>query len=175
MLYSLMTRGAAGEHHREVAGHNRYIADGFGCDFTKARVTLRLKGELLPHGARLHFLCQGVHNSICTGWLLTGQSLEVTTDWSEQSVVCLTDEQQWTCLGSRHDRTDYYGPTPLETVLGDANVDILFVLYPLDVTPMGPINGDPHVLRPERDYPIWRSRLPEGYVMLDEVRIDFPS
>ena len=23
--------------------------------------------------------------------------------------------------------------------------------------------------------PVWRSRLPEGYVMLDEVRIEFPG
>jgi hypothetical protein len=32
--------------------------------------------------------------------------------------------------------------------------------------------GDRHRLRPEKDYPVWRSRLPEGYVMLDEVCID---
>jgi hypothetical protein len=38
---------------------------------------------------------------------------------------------------------------------------------------MGPLHGDPHRLRPERDYPVWRSRLPEGYLMLDEVRIEF--
>ena len=28
--------------------------------------------------------------------------------------------------------------------------------------------------RPGRDYEIDRSRLPEGYVMMDEFRIDFP-
>ena len=50
---------------------------------------------------------------------------------------------------------------------------ILFVLSPLDVAPMGPLAGNPHLLRPERDYPVWRSRLPEGYVLLDEVRIEF--
>jgi hypothetical protein len=38
---------------------------------------------------------------------------------------------------------------------------------------MGPLDSDPHRLRPERDYPVWRSRLPEGYVYLDEVRIEF--
>ena len=67
--------------------------------------------------------------------------------------------------------SDYYGTIPLETVLRDVNTDILFVLHPLDVAPMGPLAGDPHRLRPERDYPVWRSRLPEGYVQLDEVRI----
>lgn len=173
LLYMLFTAGAAGEHHREVAGPNRYISGGFGTDFTAARMTLRLQGEFVRRGSQLHLLCQGVHDGICTGWLLTGQAFEVTSDWSEQTVVCVPDEQQWTCLGSRHDRTDYYGRTPLSTVLADVNTDILLVLYPLDVAPMGPIGGDRHVLRPERDYPVWRSRLPEGYVMLDEVRIEF--
>jgi hypothetical protein len=50
----------------------------------------------------------------------------------------------------------------LERVLRDVNTDILLVLYPLDAAPMGPLAGDPHRLRPERDYPVWRSRLPEG-------------
>lgn len=175
LLYMLFTAGSAGEHHREVAGPNRYVSGGFGTNFTDARITLRLKGELLARGARLQVLCQGVHNRICTGWLLTGQEFEVTSDWSEQTITCVPDEQQWTCIGSRHDRSDYYGRTPLPTVLGDANADILFVLSPLDVAPMGFIDGDPHTLRPERDYPVWRSRLPEGYVMLDEVRIEFPD
>jgi len=119
-------------------------------------------------------LVQGVHNEICTGWLLTGQPISVTPDWSEQTITAVPDESQWKCLGSRHDRTDYYGSNPLKTVLGDVNADILLVLYPLDVAPMGPIDGDPHHLRPEKDYPVWRSRLPEGYVMLDKIQIDFP-
>lgn len=175
LLYMLFTSGAASEHQREVAGPNRYIAGGFGTDFTNARVTLRLRGEVLARGSRLHLLCQGVHDGICTGWLLTGQAFAVATDWSEQTVVCVPDERQWTCLGSRHDRTDSYGHTPLANVLGDVNADILLVLHPLDVAPMGPIDGDPHRRRPERDYPVWRSRLPEGYVMLDEARIEFPG
>lgn len=175
LLYMLYTQGKAGEHHRETAGANRYLAAGFGTDFTDARVTLRLRGELHAMGTRLHLLCQGVHDGICTGWLLTGQSFEVTQDWSEQTVNCAPDDSQWTCLGSRHDRSDYYGSTPLRTVLADANADILLVLYPLDIVPMGPLSGDPHRLRPERDYPVWRHRLPEGYVMLDDIRIEFPD
>lgn len=175
LLYMLLTRGAPGEHQREVAGPNRFIAGHFGTDFTDARVTLRLKGELEAHGARLSLLVQGFHDGVCTGWLLTGQSIDVTSDWSERTVVCTPDESQWSCLGSRHDRVDYYGRTPLSQVLEDVNADILLVLHPLDVVPMGPLDGDPHRLRPERDYPVWRSRLPEGYVMLDEVRIEFPD
>ena len=172
LLFMILTRGAPGEYLREVSGPNRFVASGFGTDFTNARMTLRLKGELLAQGTKLHLLVQGVHGGICTGWILTGQSFEVTPDWSEQTVTCLPDEAQWTCLGSRHDRADYYGRTPLKTVLADSNADILLVLYPLDVQPMGPINGDRHVLRPEKDYPVWRSKLPEGYVLLDEVRIE---
>ena len=49
----------------------------------------------------------------------------------------------------------------------------MLVLFPLDVSPMGPLDGDPRILRPERDYPVWRHRLPEGYVTLNEVRIEF--
>ena len=37
------------------------------------------------------------------------------------------------------------------------------------------INGDPHLLRPVKDDPVWRSQLPRGYVTLDEVRITFPE
>ena len=36
--------------------------------------------------------------------------------------------RQWTCLGSRHDRSDFYGRTPLKTVLSDVNANILLVL-----------------------------------------------
>ena len=35
------------------------------------------------------------------------------------------------------------------------------------------VDGEPHILRPERDYPVWRSRLPEGYVVMDTVEIEF--
>jgi hypothetical protein len=173
LLYMLNTRGKPGEHQREVQGENRFIQAGFPTDFTNARITLRLKGEVEAKGARLLLLCQAVKDGICSGWLLKGQPFSVTPDWSEQSVTAVLDPAQWVCLGSRHDRTDYYAEIPLETVLRDVNTDILLVLYPLTIAPMGPLEGDPHRLRPEKDYPVWRSRLPEGYVLLDEVRIEF--
>jgi len=173
LLYMLNTGGKPGEHQREAEGENRFIKGGFPTDFRNARVTLRLKGELEARGAKLVLLCQAVQNGICSGWLLTGQPFRVTDEWTEQTAVAVPDQKQWTCLGSRHDRADFYGEIPLETVLRDVNTDILLVLKELDVVPMGPLAGDPHILRPERDYPVWRSRLPEGYVLLDEVRIDF--
>jgi hypothetical protein len=173
LLFMLLTRGSPGEHQREVAGENRFVRGGFGTDFRDARLSVRIRGELLDRGANLCLLCQAVQGGICSGWLLTGQPLRVTPEWTTQSIQCICDERQWTCLGSRHDRADYYGHIELARVLGDVNADILFVLYPLEISPMGLIAGDPHRLRPEKDYPVWRSRLPEGYVMLDEVRIDF--
>ena len=173
LLYILNTRGKAGEHQREVAGDNRFVAGGFPTDFRHARLTLRLKGELETKGAQLVLLCQAVQDNICSGWLLTGQPFHVTSEWGEQTLSAVPDATQWTCLGSRHDRTEYYGTMPLETVLCDVNTDILLVLHPLDVVPMGPQYVDPHRQRPEKDYPVWRSRLPEGYVMLDEAQIEF--
>ncbi|MCC7262942.1 MAG: hypothetical protein IT369_10510 [Candidatus Latescibacteria bacterium] len=173
LLYMLNTGGRPGEHQREVEGENRFVKGGYPTNFLGARFSLRLKGELEAKGAQLVLLCQAVHEGICSGWLLTGKPFQVTPEWSEQTVTLDPDPAQWTCLGSRHDRADYYGVLPLERVLGDVNTDILLVLHPLDVVPMGPLVGDPHRLRPERDYPVWRGRLPEGYVLLDEVRIDF--
>lgn len=173
MLYVLITVGPQAEHYNDVAGRNRFIEGGFPTDFTDARVTVRLKGELEAKGAQMLLLCQGTQDGLGSGWLLTGQPLEVTDEWSEQTIRLDPDPAQWKCLRSRHDRTDYYGELPLTTILGDANADILFVLYPLQVEPMGTIDGDPHLLRPEKDYPVWRSRVPEGYILLDSVRIEF--
>jgi len=173
LLYMLNTRSRASEHQREVEGENRFVRDQFPTEFTDARITLRLKGELEAKGAQLLLLCQAVQNGICSGWLLVGQPFDVTTDWSEQTVTAAVDPAQWVCLGSRHDRADFYGEIPLETVLRDVNTNILLVLHPLNIEPMGTIMDDPHRLRPEKDYPVWRSRLPEGYLLLDEVQIEF--
>ncbi len=175
LLAMLLTRGPFGEHQREVAGENHFVTGGFGTNFTNAKITLRLKGELLASGASFCFLAQSIQNGICSGWLLTGQPFEVTADWSEQTVVAVPDASQWTSLGSRHDRNDFYGNIELPRVLSDVNTNILLVLYPLDIAPMGPLAGDLHRLRPEKDYPVWRSRLPEGFVLIDEVRIEFSA
>ena len=117
LLYMLNTTGKPGEHQREVQGENRFVRGGFPTDFTHARMTLRLRGEVEAKGAQLLLLCQAVQGGICSGWLLTGQPFRVTPDWSEQTVTAVPDPAQWTCLGSRHDRTDFYGEIPLPTVL----------------------------------------------------------
>lgn len=175
LVAMLLTRGPFGEHQREVAGENRFVSGGFGPDFTNAKITLRLKGELLAHGARFCLLVQSIQEGICSGWMLTGQPFEVTPEWTTQTIIARPDPREWTPLGSRHDRTDFYGTIDLSKVLANVNTNILLVLYPLDVVPMGPLAGDPHRLRPEKDYPVWRSRLPEGYILIDEARIEFSA
>ena len=73
----------------------------------------------------------------------------------------------------RHDRADMYGVKPLDKVLSNIDVNIMLVMFPLVIEPMGPLDADPHILRPERDYPVWRSKLPEGYVTMDKIEIQF--
>lgn len=173
--FALNTTGVQSEHQREVAGPNGFVQGGYGTDFTDAKLTFRLRGELLERGARLVLLFQGSHRGICAGWALTEQPVRVTSDWSIQTISPTASESQWTPMGARHDRSDSYGRVALRTVLADVNVNVILVLFPLTIEPMGPIDGDRHLLRPERDYPVWRSRLPEGYIELDEVQIQFAT
>jgi hypothetical protein len=173
MVFCLNTKGPFGELLKEVAGVNGFVAGENPLDFTNAKMTLRLKGELIQNGAELVLLVQGADEGITTGWMLTGQPFEVTPGWSEQTITLNPDASQWTCLGARNDRLDYYGRNSLESVLGNVNINFMLILFPLTVAPMGELKGDPHLLRPERDYPVWRSRLPEGYITLDSVKLEF--
>src|SRR3990170_1912237 len=66
LLFMLNTRGKAGEHQREVQGQNHFIRCGYPTNFTNARITLRLKGELEAKGARLVLLCQAVQEDLCS-------------------------------------------------------------------------------------------------------------
>ena len=174
MLFSLMTTGPGfGEAYMEAGGINHFVEGGFPTDFRNAKLSVRLKGELEARAAKLVLLIQASVGGLTSGWALTGRPLVVKPDWSEQTIIAAPDPALWTCMGSRHDRTNTYGKIDFLTVLRDVNVDIILILFPLDVVPMGPIKGEPHILRPEKDYPVWRSRLPEGYVTLDELRIEF--
>src|SRR5215467_4592452 len=53
--YILMTAGGAAhnEVYIETAGVNRFLEQKFSTDFTNAKITLRLRGELLTRGAQL--------------------------------------------------------------------------------------------------------------------------
>jgi hypothetical protein len=155
-------------------GVNGFIAGGYPTDFRNARITCRLKGRLEARGARLTLLAQAKLKSsgLWVNQALATQSLVVTPDWSEQTLTLTPDQRAWTQLGNRHDTTGFYGPGPINELLGDLNGDILFVLFPLDVRPVEPFHGDPHILRPDEDYKADRRFLPEGEVFMDEVRIE---
>ena len=152
---------------------NRFVEGGFPSDFTNARMTLRLRGELDAKGTNLALLAQARVGDRTLNHVLTAQPFEVTPDWTEQTITLAPDNDQWLCLGSRHDRMDTYGWGDVANVLRDVNADIILVLHPVDVAPAGPIDHDQHYLYAGRDYEADASRLPTGYVEMDEVRIEF--
>jgi len=175
LLFALQTR----PHYkyddalRALAGPNRLIEGGCPADFTDARLTLRLRGQVNLRGAQLVFHAQAKVGDRYVNQTLVGQPFAITSAWSEQTVTLLPDPAQWKCLGSRHDRTDFYGPGDIRDVLRDLNGNIILILYPLDVVPNDPTISNPHQLRAGEDYEVDSSRLPSGQIMLDEVRIDF--
>lgn len=180
--YLHLTMGLATRHGpnfkdawRELAGQNRFIEGGYGRDFRHARVTVRLRGDLKLRGAQLLYHVQAKVGGVYVNHVLAGQPLQVTPDWSEQTLTLARDPAQWKCLGARHDRTDFYGEGPIEEVLRDLNGNMIFVLYPLTVEPAEPFAGGLHRRRAGEDYALQRERLPEGYVMYDYVRIEFPG
>ena len=173
-LHLLFVLHTATDSYPELAGVNRFVSGGYPTDFTNARITARLKGEVNLRGAQLLLWVQATYRGKIYNYALTGQPLQITPDWSEQSVVLTPEIGQWTCGGSRVDRLDDYGWGDIADTLRDVNADIIFVLFPLDAVPAEPLQGDPHRLRADEEYLVDRSRLPEGYVMMDEARIEFP-
>lgn len=161
-----------------VADVNRFQAGGYPRDFTNARITVRVRGNVAERGAQMVLLAQGdVTEPIKTrlNSVLTGQPIRITREWSEQTIVCSPDNGQWTAMGSRHNRMDLYGWGPIAPLLRTLNLDIIFVLFPLDVRSADPVDGDIHVKRADTDYQVDRRYLPEGEVFMDSVRIEFPG
>jgi hypothetical protein len=158
---------------QKAGGVNRFVRGGFPTDFTRAKMTLRLRGEVEQRGAALALLVQARVGDFFINHVLMAQPFAVAPDWSEQTINLEPDPQQWKCMGSRHDRMDFYGWGEIADVLRDVNGDIILVFHLLDVVPSRPVDGDPHRLRADVDYQVDRSRLPQGSVMLDEVRIEF--
>ena len=157
----------------ELGGTNRFVEGGFQCDFTDARLTLRLKGNVDWRGSKLLLLAQAKVGDLCINSVLQSQPFAVDSDWTEQTVTLAADDEQWKCLGARHDATDDYGWGPIAPILRDLNCDIILILHPLDVVAAGQFDSDLHRNRAERDYAVDRSRLPNGEVLLDEVRVEF--
>jgi len=157
----------------EVGGANRFLAGKYGTDFRGARMTLRLRGELEARGAGLLLLVQGRVGSVYVNYVLTGQQFDVGREWTTQTIALAPVESEWTCMGSRWDRKDFYGSGALEAVLGDVSDDIILVLVPLDVAPAGRIEGDKDRLRAGEDYAADPRRLPEGTIAIDTVELAF--
>ncbi|MGH2530891.1 MAG: hypothetical protein ACRDJW_01170 [Thermomicrobiales bacterium] len=156
----------------DLCQSNRFVEEGYSRDLTDARVTVRLRGDLEPRGAQLVLLAQIDLPATRANFVLTGQPFQVTRDWSEQTVVLTPDPTQWVCLGSRHNRADFYGCGEIAEALRDVNVNIIFVLFPLTIVPLSPVE-ELHLSRPHHDYEVDRRYLPEGDVQFDTVRIEY--
>jgi len=175
MVFCLNTKGPIGEAMTDLFQRNRFVDDKYPQNFLNAALTFRLKGEVKLRDAQLCLLAQGTDGALTSGWVLHGQPVNITEDWSEQTITVAPDPSQWTCIGGRQSRLDYYGHIPLQKILSNVNCNIMLILFPLNIAPMGPLVGDRHLLRAGRDYPRWTSELPEGYVMLDCVEINFSA
>ena len=174
MLCCLNTKGPSGEHMKEISGTNRFIEGGHSRNLENAKVKVRIRGELKANGAQIVLLIQASVAGFVVPWALTSQPITVQSDWTEQTLTLTPEEKAWTCLGGRHDRADYYGKQPLSPCLRDVNQNLMLIFFPLNIQPMGDLGGDLHRLRPERDYPVWRSALPEGRIQLDQFEIHYP-
>jgi hypothetical protein len=151
---------------------NRFVEGRFSRDLRNARLTVRVRGEVEWRGAELLLLAQSRLRHTTANYVLTGQPIQVTADWREQTLTLSTDPSQWTCLGARWDLQDYYGCGEIDEVLADVNVDLIFVLFPVTVVPREPLT-EPHRTRPHLDYDLDWDTLPSGRVEFDSVRIDY--
>lgn len=174
MLFCLSLRGPLGEQMQETAGPNRFLKGGYSCNLENTEIRVRLRGEVRQRGASVVLLIQSGAGGIIAPWALTSQPIAVNPEWGETILKLRVRESEWTCLGGRHDRSDYYARRPLADCLRDVNVNLMLIFFPLDIAPMGDPEGNPHLLRPERDYPVWRSNLPEGRIQLDQFEIHYP-
>ena len=175
--YVLMTR-----HHPwpDLGGESRFLSGGYSTDFTDAKFSVRIRGEMDMKGTEMLLLAQmdlpRENPTVRPNFVLKQQPIEITPEWSEQTLHLAPGPDQWLCMGTRGEGADcpIYGDGPIEEVLRDVNVDIILVLFGLDVVPSEPIEGDPHKLRAGRDYKVDESRLPSGFIMLDEIRLEYP-
>ena len=186
LLAFLLTKA---ENIPPKAWPNRFVEGGYSRDLRNTQMTVRLRGEVEMRGANLVLLAQAAVPGTTANLVLTGQPLTVTQDWSEQTIVLRPDPTDWTCLGARHDLQGYYGCAEPEDVLRDVNVDLILVLFPLEIVPTQPVE-DIHVGRAHyrvtqaalRDgrpadpgYEVDWSYLPSGRIELDTIRIDYPT
>ena len=175
----------------ELDRTNRFVEGGFSTNLTNARVTARLRGTLDIAGPLCNDqtprterdvgdvqLCFHVQARVegppktTANFVLTGQPFEITEEWSEQTVQLSPDPKQWTSLGARHDLTDVYGDGDIAEVLADVNHDIIFLLFPLHVVPIGEVD-DIHRSWAARDYKVDMAYLPKGLIMFATVQSEY--
>lgn len=163
--------------HEALSGPNRFVNGGYSRNFTNTRFTVRLKGDIELRGADFLLLVQSNVGDICTNWVLSAQPIPITPTWEEVSLRLEPDPDQWLCLGTRGEGADnpHYGEAPIADALLDVDVDIILVLFPLNIQPLEPINGDPHQLRAGIDYAVDERLLPDGEILIDEIRIEYPQ
>ena len=159
--------------HKSVS-ENRFITNNQSTDFTNARLTVRMRGDIDLKGTNLYLHLQGSNGKTTANYILKGQPLTVNRDWTEQTVTLTPDPDQWLCIGARHDMTDEYGCFPIDELLSDVSVNIIFVLFPVNVVPVENI-PDKHKLRAVADYHVNQEFLPKGVVMCDWVKIEYPE
>ena len=156
-------------------GVNNFLAEGKDRNLTNARMTVRLRGNVDLKGAKLTLWVQADVGDTRPNFALTGQSLTVTPDWSEQTLLLSDDPAQWTCVGGRHDKQELYGYGDIRDALLDVNCDLILVMFPLTVVPIGiPMEMKDH-LRTHRDYEPDYTYLPEGFVEFDTIQIEYPD
>jgi hypothetical protein len=164
----------------ELSSPHRFVEGGYSTDLTNARFSVRIRGEMDMKGAEMLLLVQTdlprEAPTVRPNMVLKHQPIEITRQWSEQTLILEPDPEQWLCMGTRGRGADcpFYGCAPIDRVLRDVNINIILVIFGLDIAPAEPIAGDPHVLRAGKDYKIDESRLPSGYILLDTVRIEYP-
>lgn len=166
---------------------NSFADGGYSTNLTNAVVTVRLRGNVNLQGAQLCFWVQSeLPSGVRANYVLSGQPISFSTDWSEQTVALAPDDAQWTCMYGRWDRLAESGsgwipyecaPAGIAEVLADVNVDIVLVLWPLNIVPAEPL-ADPsllHYLRAGFDYALDTGFLPSGTIEFDWLRIDYPQ
>jgi len=163
-------------HPDDVPAHgrpNRFTDGGFSRDLRNARLTLRLRGQVDWRGSDLLLLVQSRLPATTANYVLTGQPFHVSPEWTEQTVTLSTNPTEWTCRGTRHDLLDYYGCGDIVDVLSDVNVDLILVLFPLEIVAASP-DTDLHQIRPHLDYDINWDVLASGRIEFDTIRIEYP-
>jgi hypothetical protein len=154
---------------------NRFIEGGYSRDLTDALVTLRVRGDLRLGDARLSVLVQARLPDTTANFVLVGQTFEVTPEWAERQVVLRSDPSDWLCLGARADLSHLYGCGEIADVLCDVNLDLILVLFPLPVRPVAPLAEVIHGVRRQSAFDVDWTALPEGWVEIDTIRVEYPE